>query len=94
MNETVFVFSPKGDILELPQGATPLDFAFAIHTQIGCKCVGAKVNGKIVTLDYKLQNGDRVEIITAKNSKGPAKDWLDIVAVSYTHLTLPTNSLV
>ncbi|MFR1676935.1 MAG: RelA/SpoT family protein, partial [Fusobacterium sp.] len=52
MNETVFVFSPKGDILELPQGATPLDFAFAIHTQIGCKCVGAKVNGKIVTLDY------------------------------------------
>lgn len=54
MNETVFVFSPKGDILELPQGATPLDFAFAIHTQIGCKCVGAKVNGKIVTLDYKL----------------------------------------
>ncbi len=79
MNETVFVFSPKGDILELPQGATPLDFAFAIHTQIGCKCVGAKVNGKIVTLDYKLQNGDRVEIITAKNSKGPAKDWLDIV---------------
>ena len=79
MNETVFVFSPKGDILELPQGSTPLDFAFAIHTQIGCKCVGAKVNGKIVTLDYKLQNGDRVEIITAKNSKGPAKDWLDIV---------------
>jgi guanosine-3',5'-bis(diphosphate) 3'-pyrophosphohydrolase len=74
MNETVFVFSPKGDITELPQGATPLDFAFAIHTQIGCKCVGAKVNGKIVTLDYKLQNGDRVEIITSKNSKGPNKD--------------------
>ena len=72
MNETVFVFSPKGDILEFQQGDTPLDFAFAIHTQIGCKCVGAKVNGKIVTLDYKLQNGDRVEIITAKNSKGPA----------------------
>ena len=78
MNETVFVFSPKGDITELPQGATPLDFAFAIHTQIGCKCVGAKVNGKIVTLDYKLQNGDRVEIITSKNSKGPNKDWLAI----------------
>ena len=79
MNETVFVFSPKGDIKELPHGSTPLDFAFAIHTQIGCKCVGAKVNGKIVTLDYKLQNGDRVEIITSKNSKGPNKDWLDIV---------------
>lgn len=79
MNETVFVFSPKGDITELPHGATPLDFAFAVHTQIGCKCVGAKVNGKIVTLDYKLQNGDRVEIITSKNSKGPNKDWLDIV---------------
>ena len=79
MNETVFVFSPKGDITELPHGSTPIDFAFSIHTQIGCKCVGAKVNGKIVTLDYKLQNGDRVEIITSKNSKGPNKDWLDIV---------------
>ena len=79
MSETVFVFSPKGDIKELPMGATPLDFAFSIHTDIGFKCVGAKIDGKIVTLDYKLQNGDRIEIITSKNSKGPSKDWLDIV---------------
>jgi len=82
MGETVFVFSPMGDIKELPIGATPLDFAFSIHTQIGTKCVGAKVNGRIVTLDYKLQNGDRVEIITSKNSKGPSKDWLDIVVTT------------
>ncbi|RXZ69489.1 bifunctional (p)ppGpp synthetase/guanosine-3',5'-bis(diphosphate) 3'-pyrophosphohydrolase [Fusobacterium necrophorum] len=78
-NDTIFVFSPKGDILELPNMATTLDFAFAVHTQVGCRCIGAKVNGKIVPLDTKLQNGDRVEIITSKNSKGPSKDWLDIV---------------
>lgn len=78
-NDTIFVFSPKGDIVELPNMATTLDFAFAVHTQVGCRCVGAKVNGKIVPLDTKLQNGDRIEIITSKNSKGPSKDWLDIV---------------
>lgn len=80
VKDTVFVFSPKGDIVELVQGSTPIDFAFNIHTEIGIKCVGAKVNGKIVPLDYKLNNGDRVEIITSKNGKGPGNNWLDIVA--------------
>ena len=80
LNETVFVFSPQGDVIEMLKGATPLDFAFHIHTQIGYKCIGAKVNGKIIPLDYKLQNGDQIEIITSKASaKGPGKDWLNIV---------------
>ena len=76
---TVFTLSPKGDIIELPVGATALDFAFMVHTQVGCKCVGAKVNGRMVTIDHKLKSGDKVEIITSKNSKGPSIDWLDIV---------------
>ncbi len=76
---TVFTFSPKGDIIELPVGATALDFAFMVHTQVGCRCVGAKVNGRMVTIDHKLKSGDKVEIITSKNSKGPSIDWLDIV---------------
>lgn len=76
---TVFTFSPKGDIIELPVGATALDFAFMVHTQVGCKCVGAKVNGRMVTIDHKLKSGDKVEIITSKNSKGPSIDWLDVV---------------
>ena len=80
LNETVFVFSPQGDVIEMLKGATPLDFAFHIHTQIGYKCIGAKVNGRIVPLEYKLQNGDQVEIITSKAVvKGPGKDWLNIV---------------
>lgn len=82
MKESVFIFSPKGDVVELASGATPLDFAFSIHTDIGCKCVGAKVNGKIVPLEYKLKNGDRVEIITSKNAKGPGNDWLNIAVTS------------
>ncbi|MGL4980995.1 MAG: RelA/SpoT family protein [Fusobacteriaceae bacterium] len=82
MRESVFIFSPKGDVVELTSGATPLDFAFNIHTDIGCKCVGAKVNGKIVPLEYKLKNGDRVEIITSKNAKGPGNDWLNIAVTT------------
>jgi len=75
--DQVFVYTPRGDIKDLPAGSTPLDFAYRIHTELGHNCVGAKVNGRLVPLNHQLQNGDIVEILTSKNSRGPSRDWLN-----------------
>ncbi len=81
--DQVFVFTPKGEVKDLPAGATPLDFAYRIHTDVGHRCIGAKVNNRLVPLDYRLKNGDIVEIVTTKGEHGPSRDWMNLVRTSH-----------
>src|SRR5436190_13437066 len=82
VDDEVYVFTPKGEVKTLPTGATPIDFAYAVHTDVGHRTVGAKINGRIVPLHYKLRNGDFVEILTAKSGRGPSRDWMNLAKSS------------